>query len=189
MLKRLIAMGLLTVAMGGLGAACGDSGEGDSCSSDNDCKGDRICEGGECVSPGSTDSSNDSSNTPNNAPTSNSPNNAPTSNTPNNAPTSNTPNNAPTSNAPNNSSGGIGDDCFSDSDCDSDYCRRDKCAEHDFGNTCQGPDDCAHGACLVRDDGDIAGYCSATCESFSDCPSFWDCEELNNAAGTYCIQD
>ena len=43
-------------------------------------------------------------------------------------------------------------------------------------------------ACLYRNSNDIAGYCSKTCNSFAECPVFWDCKALANAAGTYCVQ-
>lgn len=57
------------------------------------------------------------------------------------------------------------------------------------GDPCETNSQCEGGVCLVRDDGDILGYCSHKCDSFADCPSFWDCEELGNAAGTYCVQN
>jgi hypothetical protein len=53
-----------------------------------------------------------------------------------------------------------------------------------------GNDECVYDACVVNDpDVDIAGFCTATCDSFADCPAFWDCEELANAAGKYCVQN
>jgi len=56
------------------------------------------------------------------------------------------------------------------------------------GGHCAGNEDCASRICLFKGDADF-GYCSQVCESFADCPSFWDCEEVGNASGTYCVQD
>jgi hypothetical protein len=33
------------------------------------------------------------------------------------------------------------------------------------------------------------GYCTKTCESFTDCPTFWDCERVGNASAKYCVQN
>lgn len=61
----------------------------------------------------------------------------------------------------------------------------------DTGESCQANSDC-NTACLVSSDGNgnesDFGYCTNRCESFADCPSFWACEEIGNAAGTYCVQ-
>jgi hypothetical protein len=63
----------------------------------------------------------------------------------------------------------------------------------DLGEQCVANGDCDADSCLfkVQEDGSLAdyGYCSGTCESFSDCPSFWDCGEVGNASGKYCIQN
>jgi hypothetical protein len=58
----------------------------------------------------------------------------------------------------------------------------------DVGKTCTGNADCASNLCLFH--GDVAyGYCTIECESFSECPSFWDCTNVGNASGTYCVKD
>lgn len=54
------------------------------------------------------------------------------------------------------------------------------------GDTCEGPGDCPTGICIVAGDADF-GFCSIECGSFSDCPSFWECEEVGNASLTYCV--
>lgn len=64
--------------------------------------------------------------------------------------------------------------------------------QSDLGNQCEGNGDCSADTCLfkVDDQGNYPdyGYCSGTCESFSDCPDFWNCEEVGNASGKYCVQ-
>jgi hypothetical protein len=61
----------------------------------------------------------------------------------------------------------------------------------DTGATCQENSDCTTG-CIVNTDENgnqtDFGYCTKRCESFADCPTFWSCEEIGNAAGTYCVQ-
>ena len=113
---------------------------------------------------------------------------------PNNEPSNNTPgNNTPSNNT--TPDGAIGSECSSNSRCDSGYCRKPAgafdgtCAVNDFGQMCQFNNDCEYGACYFTDPGDAFGYCTATCESFTDCPTFWDCEEPSNASGKYCVDD
>lgn len=193
-MKRLM-IGMVLVGL--FGAGCG-SDDSDACSSDSDCKGDRICESGECISPESGGNNTSTNNTSGNNTSQNNTSGNNTSQ--NNTSTNNTAqNNTSTNNTSGNNTtdeGALGSECTSSSDCDSAYCRTEAgafsgtCAENDFGDTCQGPEDCEYGACLVSSDGgDVAGYCSSTCESFTDCPTFWSCGELNNASGTYCLQD
>ena len=56
----------------------------------------------------------------------------------------------------------------------------------DVGDECMSDGDCATNVCLFA--GDAAfGFCSIVCDSFSDCPSFWECEEVGNASTTYCV--
>ena len=105
-------------------------------------------------------------------------------------------NNTSSNNSSNNtSSGAVGSDCSINSECDDGYCRKaagafdGKCAVNDFGNMCEFNSDCEYGACLFEEPGDVFGYCTSTCESFTDCPTFWSCEEVGNAGGDYCIND
>ena len=56
------------------------------------------------------------------------------------------------------------------------------------GAQCEGNSDCASNSCLVAG-GAQFGYCSKTCEDFSDCPSFWKCETVGNATAKYCVQN
>ncbi|MBA2663099.1 MAG: hypothetical protein H0U74_12455 [Bradymonadaceae bacterium] len=94
-----------------------------------------------------------------------------------------------------NSNKGIGADCDDGDDCDSTYCKKaagafeGKCAANDFGESCQVNNDCLYKVCLVASDGSTQfGYCSATCQSFTDCPTFWNCEAVGNATGKYCVE-
>ena len=48
--------------------------------------------------------------------------------------------------------------------------------------------ECAGGACLVRNQADVFGYRSKPCQSFGECPPFWDCENIQNASAKYCVQ-
>ena len=46
--------------------------------------------------------------------------------------------------------------------------------------------DCATNICIFA--GDAAfGFCSIVCDSFADCPSFWECVDVGNASTTYCV--
>lgn len=55
------------------------------------------------------------------------------------------------------------------------------------GTQCVENAECVGEACLKAGDADF-GYCTNVCESFSDCPSFWDCEKVGNATSKYCVQ-
>jgi hypothetical protein len=58
----------------------------------------------------------------------------------------------------------------------------------DFGATCVEMDDCATRLCVVpRDNGRTVGFCSKTCDSWSDCPSHWECQRLRNTAQKVCV--
>ncbi len=208
-----LALGLAVSACGPTGS---DSGSSDSCSSDNDCKGDRICEDRECVSPGGGDNGGgDNGGGGGGADTNN-------------------------DNGGGGGGGGGADEyvaycCVNGSfyGCDSagdaeacvfeeggeEQCTRDASFDASYcdddgggggggdtnndnnggggggsdkkatGETCEVNSECEGSVCLVRGSGDILGYCSNRCENFSDCPTFWDCEELANAAGKYCVED
>jgi hypothetical protein len=54
------------------------------------------------------------------------------------------------------------------------------------GDQCTSDADCADNACLFAGDVDY-GFCSKVCESFADCPSFWECEPVGNASANYCV--
>lgn len=143
--------------------ACG----GAECARDSDCKGTRVCNQGACVDPGGAGGAGGSS--------------------------------LGAGGAGGSGAGGAGGSsqsqaCSSgkDSDCPSGFwCNQKQCvatSKKKVGELCQGVDDCAGTSCLVRMQGDVSGYCSKQCNSFSECPTFWDCAEISNGAGKRCVQ-
>ena len=57
-----------------------------------------------------------------------------------------------------------------------------------FGETCTEMDDCESRLCFIGRRGNV-GFCTRTCDSWSDCPSHWECERPSNAAHRVCMQD
>lgn len=57
----------------------------------------------------------------------------------------------------------------------------------DIGKTCHHNNECAADACFVGY-GDL-GYCTKMCDSWSECPSHWDCKRARNAPQRICMQD
>jgi hypothetical protein len=57
----------------------------------------------------------------------------------------------------------------------------------DFGATCRKNSECAFDACFVGH-GNL-GYCTKMCNSWSDCPTRWDCKRAGNAPQRICMQD
>jgi hypothetical protein len=55
-----------------------------------------------------------------------------------------------------------------------------------MGKTCHKNDECASEACYVGY-GDL-GYCTKMCDSWSDCPSFYECKKAANAPQRICMQ-
>jgi hypothetical protein len=51
---------------------------------------------------------------------------------------------------------------------------------------CEDNSECCGEACLFKP-GAVVGFCSKVCESFADCPSFWNCEEVGGGSTTYCV--
>jgi len=99
------------------------------------------------------------------------------------------------SNGDSSDGGGLGSECSDSFECDSAYCRVPAggfggvCSVNDFGSMCEFNSDCEYGACYFAEAGDVFGYCTATCESFTDCPDFWSCEAVGNASGSYCVNN
>ena len=56
----------------------------------------------------------------------------------------------------------------------------------DTSEQCYDNGECCGNACLYAD-GAVVGFCSQVCESFADCPSFWDCDYIGNGSAKYCI--
>jgi hypothetical protein len=57
----------------------------------------------------------------------------------------------------------------------------------DIGTTCKKNSECDARACWVGS-GNL-GYCTKMCNSWSDCPSHWDCKKPGNAPQKICMQD
>jgi hypothetical protein len=56
-----------------------------------------------------------------------------------------------------------------------------------FQATCTKNADCDSNTCFVGA-GNL-GYCTKMCNSFSECPSFWECKRAGNAPQNICMQD
>jgi hypothetical protein len=65
--------------------------------------------------------------------------------------------------------------------------KKKKRGDGDFGKTCHKNNECEADACFTGH-GDL-GYCTKFCNSFSDCPSFWECKKPGNAPQRICMQD
>lgn len=62
-----------------------------------------------------------------------------------------------------------------------------KNARAGFQATCSKNSDCESNTCFVGK-GNL-GYCTKMCNSFSECPSFWECKRAANAPQNICMQD
>lgn len=49
------------------------------------------------------------------------------------------------------------------------------------GKACKTDDDCARKLCY-------RGYCTRACESFGDCPPFWECDEVGRSKEKLCMR-
>ena len=60
-----------------------------------------------------------------------------------------------------------------------------------FGATCGADTDCTKGtnACVFNSSTGGSGFCSKPCETPSDCPSQYDCQQINGAARKYCVPE
>ena len=56
-----------------------------------------------------------------------------------------------------------------------------------LGATCSHNDECASEVCFTGY-GSL-GYCSKMCDSFAQCPSFWECKNVGNAPQKICQQE
>jgi hypothetical protein len=63
---------------------------------------------------------------------------------------------------------------------------RSQAAKGAFGATCNHNADCASSTCFVGN-GSV-GYCTKLCDSFTECPTFWECKRAANAPQKICLQ-
>lgn len=194
-------------------SACG--GSSNECGTDSDCKGDRVCEADACVSPDdSGDGSESASSSGDSTDSSSSGSSQETSQeTSSNSCCLNGSYYAcPDADSADTcfldfDPSGCSRDATMDASCD-DGVSSDgdqgsgsgsdgsgagdddtaQSAGEEIGGECEYDEDCASEICMYRS-GARFGYCSKTCESFADCPSFWDCTEVGDAAGKYCVQN
>ena len=156
---------------------CGGGAVVSECTKDTDCKGTRVCSSGACVEPGGGSAGSGGT-----------------------AGAGGTAGSSGAAGGFGGPAGGSqsmgGGDCFGgrDSDCAAGYwCSNDVCVattKKKVAEQCEQNTDCAGGVCLVRtNSGDIFGYCSKPCASFGECPAFWKCENIQNAAAKYCTQN
>ncbi len=57
----------------------------------------------------------------------------------------------------------------------------------DIGKTCHKNNECAADACFTGH-GDL-GYCTKMCNSWTECPTHWECKRAANAPQKICMQD
>jgi hypothetical protein len=62
-----------------------------------------------------------------------------------------------------------------------------KSSKGDIGKTCHHNNECAADACYVGA-GEL-GYCTKMCNSWSECPTHWECKRAQNAPQKICMQD
>jgi hypothetical protein len=65
--------------------------------------------------------------------------------------------------------------------------KKKQSGDGDIGKTCHKNHECAADACFVGN-GDL-GYCTKMCNSWSECPSHWECKRAGNAPQKICMQD
>jgi len=79
-----------------------------------------------------------------------------------------------------------------DTDCPSGaWCNMGTCqatTKKRVGEQCTDRNECAGTTCLYRNPNDVSGYCSKQCNSFTECPTFWNCTDIANGAGKRCVQ-
>jgi len=155
---------------------CG-SPESDACKTDTDCKGERVCTDGECVDPTSTDRDDDQGDSE--SPDGREGNSG-----------GDTPNPGTDNSSWGNNDWGNNDwddEGNAGGEIELDDGGGDTGSQSDIGQTCQFSDECDD-LCILAS-GDDYGYCTITCDDFTDCPDFWQCKQaVQNASGKYCIE-
>lgn len=192
----------MMIALIFFGIACGDdSGDKSAeCASDNECKGERICSSGACVTPGQTPPANNQ--TANNQTANNQP-------PPMTGPadfgqqcdTANPQCEVACLEIEGAQFGYCSRTCASDDQCPesgficdsvnnatSKYCVQGQRVDpKQVGEACTDSAECASGLCYGGPS-DTVGYCTNECQDFTDCPDFWSCDEIEGAAVTICVQ-
>lgn len=74
-----------------------------------------------------------------------------------------------------------------DGEDDAPTARKSAPSKAGFQATCTKNSDCDSNTCFVGN-GNL-GYCTKMCNSFSECPSFWECKRARNAPQAICMQD
>jgi hypothetical protein len=195
-------------------AACGESAE---CGSDTDCKGDRICDDGNCEDPGGSSGGTTSGGSTSGGSTSGGSTSGGSTSGGTTGGESQCMSSSDCQqivcncvDGPVNFTGcnvvnGVGT-CATTSNCASEF---DACegegggttggstgdssggstgGSKEVGDGCANNEECATGWCLFEPGADF-GYCTKECESFSDCPSFWECKKPSNASSKFCFKD
>lgn len=185
--------GVALMLLFGLAGCLPQSGDGDGggCGSDQDCKGDRICEDGACVDPDENGGDGD-------AGTTNGGDDGTTTGGDDSGTTTeyycclngqyyDCPDRDTVESCFNNAEPG---DCTRDSNndgaCDQD--NNDDNNDSDVGMACDFDSDCEYEACIGKFEGGN-GYCSKPCDSLSDCPSGWFCSEPDDFSSDHCVQE
>ena len=65
--------------------------------------------------------------------------------------------------------------------------RGKKAQADDFGATCRKNSECESNTCFVGS-GEL-GYCTMMCNSWTECPTHWECQKAGNAPQKICQQD
>lgn len=128
------------------------------CTRDTDCKGTRVCSGGACMDPGGGVGGGSGGSGGSGGGTA----------------------------QPKQCLGGRDSDCPVGFWCEARLCTAT--TKSKVAAQCSVNADCAGNGCLYRNSTDVFGYCSKVCQSFGECPAFWDCKAIANASGNYCVQ-
>lgn len=160
-------VGVVSAVVMAVFAACGP---GASCAKDADCKGARVCKAGECVDTSGAGAGSSGAGSAG----------------------------AGSSGAGTSGSGGgssSGGMCDGkDTDCPTgSWCNQGTCqatTKKRVAESCSQSSECAGAGCLFKRPGvDVVGYCTKQCDSFTECPTFWDCKDVSNGGGKYCVQN
>ena len=154
--------------------ACGAESAQDSCASDADCKGERICEQGACLSleggaggaggGGGAGAGDGAGGTGHNG------------------------GDTGDGDGGDGDTGGDGGDGGTDGGGNTGGDGGMSPVPGAFGSECTGDSQCDSGPCIFR--GDVAtGFCSKNCDAISECPTNYDCTVIGNASRKSCVPE